>query len=71
MKHASLLCLVPLVLYLGVFTLAPVVSTLILSFRTPEGHWGLGAFRTLAAHYQFGEAVVNTLIITGLAGVIR
>ena len=44
----------------------PVVSTLVLSFRAPEGQWGLGAFRALAAHYQFGEAVANTLAITGL-----
>ena len=66
MKHASLLGLAPLTLYLGAFTLVPVVSTLVLSFRAPEGQWGLGAFRALAAHYQFGEAVVNTLAITGL-----
>jgi hypothetical protein len=65
-KHASLLGLAPLALYLGAFTLVPVVSTLVLSFRTPEGQWGLGAFRALAAHYQFGDAVVNTLAITGL-----
>jgi ABC-type sugar transport system permease subunit len=50
-KYSSLLGLVPLVLYLGAFTLVPAVSTLVLSFRTPEGHWGLGAFRTLVAHY--------------------
>jgi trehalose transport system permease protein len=65
-KHRSLLGLAPLVLYLAAFTLLPVISTLVLSFRTPEGQWGLGAFRDLAAHYQFGEAVVNTLAITSL-----
>jgi trehalose transport system permease protein len=65
-KRYSLLGLAPLVLYLGAFTLIPVVSTLVLSFRTPEGQWGPGAFRVLAAQYQFGEAVVNTLTITGL-----
>jgi trehalose transport system permease protein len=65
MKRYALLGLMPLALYVGTFTLGPVLSTLILSFRTPEGHWGLGAFRDLAAHYQFGEAVVNTLVITG------
>jgi len=70
-KHYSLLGLAPLALYLGVFTLVPVVSTLVLSFRTSEGDWGLGAFRALAAHYQFGEAVVNTLAITGLGLVIE
>ena len=66
MKHYALLGLAPLALYLGVFIVVPVVSTLVLSFRTSEGVWGLGAFRSLAAHYQFGEAVVNTLAITGL-----
>ena len=71
MKRSSLLGLVPLALYLGAFTLVPVVSTLVLSFHTPEGHWGLGAFRALAAHYQFGEAVVNTLAITGLGLLIE
>jgi len=70
-KHASLLGLAPLALYLGAFTLVPVVSTLVLSFRTPEGQWGLGAFRALAAHYQFGDAVVNTLAITGLGLVME
>ncbi len=71
MKHYSLLGLAPLTLYLGVFTVVPVVSTLVLSFRTPEGDWGLGAFHALAAHYQFGEAVVNTLAITGLGLIIE
>ena len=71
MKHYSLLGLAPLTLYLGAFTVVPVVSTLVLSFRTPEGDWGLGAFHALAAHYQFGEAVVNTLAITGLGLVIE
>ena len=71
MKRSSLLGLAPLVLYLGPFTLVPVVSTLVLSFHTPAGHWGLGAFRALAAHYQFSEAVVNTLAITGLGLLIE
>ena len=61
----------PSLLYMGVFTLVPVVSTPVLSFRTPEGHWRLGAFRALAAHYQFGEAVVNTLAITALGLLIE
>jgi len=70
-KRSSLLGLVPLALYLGAFTLVPIVSTLVLSFHTPEGHWGLGAFRALATHYQFSEAVVNTLAITGLGLLIE
>src|SRR5205085_6015773 len=58
--------LLPLVLYLSAFTLGPVVSTLLLGFRDAKGHWGLGALRTIASHYQFNDAVVNTLTITGL-----
>jgi trehalose transport system permease protein len=49
------------------FTLMPVLSTLATSLRTPEGHWGLHAFRALGAHFQFSEAVVNTLAITGIS----
>ncbi|GIX49091.1 MAG: sugar ABC transporter permease [Candidatus Tectimicrobiota bacterium] len=67
MRRRVLLGLAPLVLYLGALTLAPVVSTLVLSLRHPEGGWGLGAFRAIAGHYQFAEAVVNTLAITGIS----
>ena len=66
MKRRHLWGLVPLVVYLSAFTLAPVVSTLLLGFRDSKGHWGLAAFRTIAAHYQFNDAIVNTLAITGL-----
>ena len=66
MKRRHLWGLVPLILYLGACTLGPVVSTLLLGFRDPKGHWGVGAFRTIASHYQFTDAVVNTLAITGL-----
>jgi trehalose transport system permease protein len=66
MKRRHLWGLGPLVLYLGAFTLGPVVSTLLLGFRDSQGSWGLGAFRIIAAHYQFNDAVVNTLAITGL-----
>ena len=66
MKRRHLWGLGPLVLYLGAFTLGPVVSTLLLGFRDSQGSWGLGAFRTIASHYQFNDAVVNTLAITGL-----
>src|SRR5262249_51892305 len=66
MKGHHLWGLVPLGLYLGAFTLAPVISTLLLGFRDAQGHWGLGALRSIASHYQFSDAVVNTLAITGL-----
>jgi trehalose transport system permease protein len=66
MKSRHLLGLAPLILYLAAFTLLPVVSTLILGFKNADGSWGLAAFRTISMHYQFDEAVVNTLVITGL-----
>ncbi len=65
-KRRHLLGLAPLALYLAAFTLFPVVSTLVLSLQDAEGNWGLSAFRTIGSHYQFGEAVVNTLVITGV-----
>lgn len=58
--------LVPLVLYLGAFTLLPVISTLLLALRDSQGHWGLTSWRTIASHYHFSDAVVNTLAITVL-----
>jgi trehalose transport system permease protein len=66
-KGRHLLGLAPLTLYLAAFTLIPVVSTLVLSLQDPEGNWGFGAFRAISSHYQFSEAVVNTLVITGLS----
>ena len=66
-KRRHLLGLAPLTAYLLTFTFVPVVSTLWLSMHTPEGVWSLAAFRTVTAHYQFGEAVANTLVITGLS----
>jgi trehalose transport system permease protein len=65
-RGRKLLGLAPLALYLAAFTLVPVFSTLVLSFQNVDGTWGLGAFRTIAGHYQFTDAVVNTLVITGL-----
>jgi trehalose transport system permease protein len=65
-KRRHLLGLAPLTLYLAAFTLIPVVSTLVLSLQDADGNWGFGAFQAIGSHYQFGEAVVNTLVITGL-----
>jgi trehalose transport system permease protein len=65
-KGRHLLGLAPLTLYLAAFTLVPVVSTLVLSFQDSEANWGLSAFQAISSHYQFNEAVVNTLVITGL-----
>ena len=58
--------LAPLTLYLVALTLVPVVSTLMSSLQTPQGEWGLGAYRAIVSHYQFGEAVANTLMVTAL-----
>jgi trehalose transport system permease protein len=66
-KRRHLLGLAPLTLYLAAFTLIPVVSTFVLSIQDSEGNWGFGAFRAISSHYQFSEAVVNTLVITGLS----
>jgi len=53
-------------LYLAALTVVPVFSTLLSSLQTPQGDWGLGAYRTIVSHYQFGEAVANTLMVTAL-----
>jgi trehalose transport system permease protein len=66
-KYRYLLGLLPLTLYLGAFTLAPLVSTLVLSWRDATGGWGWQAFRTIMGHYQFPEAIINTLAITGIS----
>jgi trehalose transport system permease protein len=66
-KSRYLLGLAPLVLYLFAFTFMPVVSTLLLAFRDAESNWSLRAFATIGSHYLFGEAVANTLVITGVS----
>jgi trehalose transport system permease protein len=58
--------LAPLALYLAVFTFVPVVSTLWLSFDLPGTGFSLDAYRQIASHYQFAEAVGNTCMVTGL-----
>jgi trehalose transport system permease protein len=58
--------LAPLLLYLGAFTLVPVVSTLWLSVNLPDTGFSLDAYRKIASHYQFVEAVGNTCMVTGL-----
>lgn len=67
MKWRHLLGLAPLTLYLAALTLVPVISTLLLSLKTPQGDWGLAAYRAITSHYQFGEAVANTLLVTALS----
>ena len=66
MRLRSLLGLAPIALYLAGLTLVPVASTLWFSVAGPDGGFTLEHFRKIAAHYQFGEAVVNTLGITAV-----
>jgi trehalose transport system permease protein len=66
-RSRYLLGLTPLVLYLLAFTFVPVVSTLLLAFRDPKNNWSLQAFNAIRSHFQFGEAVLNTLVITGVS----
>lgn len=66
MKARSLLGLAPLTLYLVAFTLVPVASTFFFSLSAPGGGITLDHFRRIAGHYQFGQAVLNTLGITAI-----
>ena len=66
MNRYRWLGLAPLLLYLAAFTLSPVVSTLWLSVRQPGVGFSLDAYRQIASHYQFVEAVGNTCMITGI-----
>lgn len=66
MRPRDLVGLLPLALYLAGFTVVPVASTLALSVSAPGGGISLDHFRRIAGHYQFGEAMVNTLAVTGI-----
>jgi len=65
-KRGALIGLAPITLYLLGFTLAPVVSTLWLSVAGEDAGITFEHFRRIAAHYQFAEAVVNTLAVTAI-----
>ena len=66
MRMREILGLLPVTLYLVAFTLVPLSSTFVLSVVSP----GVGItgdyFRQIVRHFQFGEAVVNTLVVTGI-----
>ncbi|OGB98254.1 MAG: hypothetical protein A3G35_14055 [candidate division NC10 bacterium RIFCSPLOWO2_12_FULL_66_18] len=66
MRPRELVGLLPLALYLAGFTVVPVASTLALSVSAPGGGITLDHFRRIAGHYQFGEAVVNTVAVAGI-----
>jgi len=65
-KVRALLGLIPLVAYLSCLTVAPVASTLVMSVTGPDIGITLEHFRRIVTDYQFGEAVTNTLVITGI-----
>ena len=66
MKARALLGLLPLAAYLSCLTVAPVASTLVMSATAPDVGITLEHFRRIVTDYQFGEAVINTLVITGI-----
>jgi len=66
-RTRHLIGLAPIALYLSAYTLAPVLSTFWLSVTGSAGGLTLEHFRQIGGHYQFGEAVLNTLGITGLS----
>ena len=66
MKARALLGLLPLAAYLSCLTVAPVASTLAMSATAPDIGITLEHFRRIVTDYQFGEAVINTLVITGI-----
>ena len=66
MKARALLGLLPLATYLSCLTVAPVASTLAMSATAPDVGITLEHFRRIVTDYQFGEAVINTLVITGI-----
>ena len=57
--------ILPAVAYLILFFGWPMVEAFDLAFRE-EGHWTLGAFRTMVDDFRFEEALRTTLILIGV-----
>jgi multiple sugar transport system permease protein len=57
--------ILPAVAYLVLFFGWPVGEAFSLAFRE-NGHWTLGAFRTMVDDFRFGEALRTTLILIGV-----
>jgi multiple sugar transport system permease protein len=57
--------ILPAVAYLILFFGWPMVEAFELAFRQ-EGHWTLGAFRTMVDDFRFEEALRTTLILIGV-----
>lgn len=66
MRVRGLFGLLPLAVYLSCLTVAPVASTLVMSATAPDVGITPEHFRRIVTDYQFGEAVVNTVAVTGL-----
>ena len=62
---SALLADPPAVAYLILFFGWPMVEAFELAFRE-EGHWTLGAFRTMVDDFRFEEALRTTLILIGV-----
>ncbi len=59
--------LAPLLLYLTIFTLIPIIRSIILSFQQKGGRLTLSNYGWLFTNFQFREAFVNTICVTVLA----
>ncbi|MBD3427051.1 MAG: ABC transporter permease subunit [Candidatus Omnitrophica bacterium] len=57
-------CLIPLVLYLLVFTLVPIIKVFMMSLADPvSGKFSLSNYATLMRQEEFRSALLNTVII--------
>ena len=71
-RHRFELALVlPLMTYVLVLTVAPIIDTFRLSFTSPEGGLGLQTYRAMFGSEVFRTAVVNTLIVAILSLVLE
>jgi ABC-type sugar transport system permease subunit len=65
-RTREIIGLLPVTLYLRAFTLGPLASTFVLGVAAPGGRITLDYFHRIIDDFQFGEAVVNTLVVTGI-----
>ncbi|HEY5985670.1 MAG TPA: sugar ABC transporter permease [Streptosporangiaceae bacterium] len=67
----ELALVLPLVTYVLVLTVAPIIDTFRLSFSSPDGGLGLQTYRAMFESEVFRTAVVNTLIVAVLSLVLE
>ncbi|MCE5207494.1 MAG: sugar ABC transporter permease [Chloroflexi bacterium] len=58
------LLLIPSILFLIIFFAFPMVESFSLSFRNPDGEWGLETLRTMVTDVAFWPALRTTIILT-------